>query len=206
MKATSTLRPSASSPRSVEGPSAMMSPLATDVADPHQRTLVDAGVLVRALELHQPVDVDARLGRIESPRSRGSTMRVASTWSTTPVRRAAIAAPEVARHHAFHAGADERRLGPHQRHRLALHVRAHQRAVGVVVLEERDERRGDRDELLRRHVHVVDLVGRDHQDVAGMPADDQVLGEAALGVDRRVGLRDVVAALLHRREIDRPRR
>ena len=41
------------------------------IADLHQRTLVDAGVLVRALELHQPVDVDARLGRIESPRSRG---------------------------------------------------------------------------------------------------------------------------------------
>ena len=65
---------------------------------------------------------------------------------------------EVAGDHAFHAGADERRLGAHQRHRLALHVRAHQRAVGVVVLEERDQRRGDRNQLLRRHVHVVDLV------------------------------------------------
>ena len=40
------------------------------VADLHQRTLVDAGVLVRALELHQPVDVDARLRRDRSPRSR----------------------------------------------------------------------------------------------------------------------------------------
>src|SRR5262249_40225217 len=34
------------------------------IAHLHQRTLVDAGVLVRALELHQPVDVDARLGRV----------------------------------------------------------------------------------------------------------------------------------------------
>ena len=40
------------------------------------------------------------------------------------------------------------------------------------------------------------------QHVAGMAADDQVVGEAALGVDRHVGLRDVVAALFHRREID----
>ena len=65
-------------------------------------------------------------------------MRVASTWSTTPERRAAIATPESRATVAFHAGADERRLGAEQRHRLALHVGAHQRAVGVVVLEERE--------------------------------------------------------------------
>ncbi len=34
------------------------------IADLHQRSLVDAGVLVGTLELHQAVDVDARLGRI----------------------------------------------------------------------------------------------------------------------------------------------
>jgi hypothetical protein len=37
-----------------------------------------------------------------------------------------------------------------QRHRLTLHVRAHQGAVRVVVLEERDQRRRDADDLLRR--------------------------------------------------------
>ena len=96
-----------------------------------------------------------------------------------PVRRAEIEAPEVAGDHAFHAGADERRLGANQRHRLALHVRAHQRAVGVVVLEKRNERRRHRYQLLRRHVHEVDLVARDQMHVAGLPADDQVFGEAA---------------------------
>ncbi len=35
-----------------------------------------------------------------------------------------------------------------------------------------------------------------------MTADDHVFGEAALGIDRRVRLRDRVAGLLHRREID----
>ena len=64
----------------------------------------------------------------------------------------------IARHRLLHAGADQRRLGADQRHRLALHVRAHQRAVGVVVLEERDQRRGDRDELLRRDVDEVDVL------------------------------------------------
>ena len=40
----------------------------------------------------------------------------------------------------FEAGGHERRFGHEQRHGLALHVRAHQRAVGVVVLEERNQR------------------------------------------------------------------
>ena len=56
------------------------------------------------------------------------------------------------------AGADQRRRGAEQRHRLALHVRAHERAVGVVVLEERDERGGHRHQLVRRHVHQVDVL------------------------------------------------
>jgi hypothetical protein len=88
------------------------------------------------------------------------TIRVASTWSTTPPRRAAMAAPESRATTGFHAGADERRFGAHQRHRLTLHVRAHQRAVGVVVFEERDQRRSDRHQLLRRHVHQVDVFAR----------------------------------------------
>ena len=47
---------------------------------------------------------------------------------------------EVAGGLPLHAGADDGRLGHQQRHGLALHVRAHQRAVGVVVLQERDQR------------------------------------------------------------------
>jgi len=37
--------------------------------------------------------------------------------------------------------ADERRLGDEERHGLALHVRTHQRAVRVVVFEERNQTR-----------------------------------------------------------------
>ena len=46
----------------------------------------------------------------------------------------------VARGALLHARADQRRRRLEQRHRLALHVRAHQGAVGVVVLQERDQR------------------------------------------------------------------
>ena len=62
----------------------------------------------------------------------------------------------IARDALLEAGGDERRFGDEQRHGLALHVRTHQRAVGVVVLEERNQARRHRDELLRRNVHVID--------------------------------------------------
>ncbi len=176
--------------------------LLDDVADLHQRTLVDAGRLVGALVLHQPVDIDARLGRIEIF---GGADDDAGRVDLVDHARTACRdrSTRVTRNDALHAGADERRLGANQRHRLALHVRAHQRAVGVVILEERDQRRGNRNELLRRHVHVVDLVRRHRHDVAGAAraTDHQVFGEAALGVDRHVGLSDGIAALLHRREV-----
>ncbi len=55
----------------------------------------------------------------------------------------------------LHTRADERHFGTQGRHRLALHVRAHERAVRVVVLEERDERGRNRHDLLRAHIHVV---------------------------------------------------
>ena len=180
----------------------MMSPLLHLIAHLHQRPLVDAGVLVRALELHQPVDVDARLGRIRLVGRADD-----DTGGVHLVDHAGAAGRDggagIARDHALHAGADERRLGVHERHRLPLHVGAHERAVGVIVLEERNERRGHRNELLRRHVHIVDLIGRQehHVAVAAVAADDQVFGEAALGIDRRVGLGDRVTPLLHRRQI-----
>ena len=67
----------------------------------------------------------------------------------------------IAGNDAFHAGADQRRVVLQQRHGLTLHVRAHQGAVGVVVFKERDQRRGDRNDLLRRNVDEIDFFGGD---------------------------------------------
>ena len=61
------------------------------VANLHQRLLVDAGRLVGALELHQPVDVDRRLGRRRSRRSRES--RYGWRRSDRSCRRAAPRSP-----------------------------------------------------------------------------------------------------------------
>ena len=97
----------------------------------------------------------------------------------------------------LHAGADERRLALDERDRLTLHVGAHERAVGVVVLEERDHGRRGRHHLARRDVHVVDLVTGDELDLSALGAHEHaLLGEVALEVDRRVGLGDDVLVLL----------
>ena len=94
----------------------------------------------------------------------------------------------------FETGGHKRRFGNEQRHGLALHVRTHQRAVRVVVFEERNQRRGHRDQLLRRHVHVIHPRRLDINEVALATAGDAFGGEMALLINRRIGLGDDVIA------------
>ena len=97
----------------------------------------------------------------------------------------------------LHAGADQGRVARDERHGLALHVGAHERTVGVVVLEERDQGGRDRHHLARRHVHVVDLGGQDRVDLAALLADQHaLLGEPVVVVQAGVGLGDDVAVLV----------
>src|SRR3954469_11928184 len=103
---------------------------------------------------------------------------------------------------ALHAGADDRRLGTEERHGLTLHVRTHEGAVRVVVLEERDERGRDRHHLARGDVHVVDALGVDELDLSTLRADqDLVLREGEVGVERGVRLGDEELVLLARGEV-----
>ncbi len=99
------------------------------------------------------------------------------------------------------AGADQRRLGHHQRHRLALHVGAHQRAVGVVVLEERDQRRRHRHDLSRVDVHVVDRGGVHLDGHAVTRAAQHRRHQLAVLVHLGVGLGDRVLLLLQRVQV-----
>ncbi len=102
----------------------------------------------------------------------------------------------------LHAGADERRLAAQQRDRLTLHVRAHEGAVGVVVLEERDHRGRDRHHLARRDVHVVDRRAGHVVDLAALGADEHArVAEGPVVVQQRVRLRDDVEVLLVRGEV-----
>ena len=171
------------------------------VADLHHRPLVDAGVLVRALELAQVVDVDHGIGALglvgDPDHDPGRVDLIDHPAAARHDRRAGIAG-----HHRLHAGADQGRLALDQRHRLALHVGAHQRPVGVVVLEERDQRRRHRDQLLGRDVDELDRLRAREHEVAVLAAADQIQDEAPVLRQLGVGLGDRVAALLHRREVD----
>ena len=95
----------------------------------------------------------------------------------------------------FDAGADERRLGLEKRHALALHVRTHERAIGVVVLKERNHAGGNGDDLLGRNVHEVDLAGG-HLDEVAVLAGGHLADEVALVIDLGVGLGDDLALFL----------
>ena len=74
-------------------------------------------------------------------------------------------AGEVA-HGAFHTRGNARWIDLDQRHCLTLHVRTHERAVCVVVLEERNERRRNADDLLRTDVDVLDLTRGNFRQIA----------------------------------------
>src|ERR1019366_1317122 len=167
------------------------------LATEDQRLLVDRRVLVRAAELVEVVlllaerlavtvgDVLVVLDDDAIPRDELHDAVAFGDQYVTGVERGA----------RLHAGADERRLGHDERHGLLLHVGAHECALGVVVLDERDERGRDRDDLLRRHVHQLDFVGLDEVDLgrrrgrlvrrtdAQTGADGAATHEHALGAD-----------------------
>src|SRR5712691_279946 len=179
-------------------------PLADVLADLHDGLLVDAGVLVRALELRQVVDVGPDLLALVRP-----VLGLHADDDPAAVDRVHDAGP--AAHHrrpgvldrdVLHAGADERRFAAQQGHGLALHVGAHQRAVGVVVLEEGNERGRHRDELLGADVDVVHLRALGEDEVAGLAGRHAVLHDRALVVELDVGLGDRVLVLLPRREVE----
>ena len=134
-------------------------PLQHLLADTDDRALVDAGVLVGPLELDQVVDVGAHLARhlvaIHAHDDALAVDVVDDAGATRERHGARVTGRDV-----LHARAHVRGLGAEQRHRLALHVAAHQRAVRVVVLEERDQRGRHRHELLRRDVDELDVLAR----------------------------------------------
>ena len=196
MNATSRFAPSASSPPSVDEPSAMTSPRFT--LSPR----MTAGFWWMSVPWFERMNfVSGYSSRVPRP---STTMRSASTSTTVP---SFCSEDDVAGVHGspeLEPRADDRRLRDHERHRLLLHVRAHERAVRVVVLEERDERRRDRDDLRRGDVHVLDVLRLDDHGLAlARPAEHLLVQEPSrLRIDRLGGLGDRELALLGRVEVD----
>ena len=97
----------------------------------------------------------------------------------------------VCRNAPFNARSNERSFGFEERHALALHVRAHQRAVGVVVFEERNDACRNRYELLGADVHVVDFRRINFKDFVKFSRSDAADELAVFNFG--IGLRDCKA-------------
>ena len=102
---------------------------------------------------------------------------------------------------ALDAGTDQGFLGAQRRHRLALHVGTHERAVGVIVFQERNQRGRYRHDLRRRHVDVVDLVHGGQGKLVLVAARHQLALQIALVIHFGVGLGDDELALFNSRQI-----
>src|SRR5216684_3685020 len=164
----------------------------------HQRRLIDVGVLVRPRVFHQVVNIDAHVSRdgfgVVDAHHDPARIDVIDHAAAQRLNRRA----RVHRDSALDPRADERFLRPKARHRLALHVRAHQRAVGVVMLEEGDERGRYRNDLRGGHVHVLDAVGGRQREFVLEATGNQAIDELAVLVDLRIRLRNDEVAFLDR--------
>ncbi len=171
----------------------------------HDRLLADAGVLVGPLEFSELIDIGADFARklalvgaaaLHAHDDALGVHRIHDAGAFADDHRAGIA-----RRHVLHAGTDVGSFSAQQRNGLALHVRSHQRAVGVVVFEERNQTGRHRDELLGTDVHVFDFVAMLQDEVAGLTSVHQLVDDVALFVQRDVGLGDDVLVFFPRRQV-----
>ncbi len=122
--------------------------------------MVDAGVLVRTLELGQVMRDDSALAVVDGDRHAIDLGDDSGSIGEDHVCGVPCSA-------ALDSGADVRGLGSDERYCLALHVGAHEGPVRIVVFEERDEGCRHRHDLLRGDVHQLDLLGRNVGDLSG---------------------------------------
>jgi len=108
--------------------------------------------------------------------------------------------PRVHGHRTLDAGTDQRLFRTQTGHRLALHVGAHQGTVGVVMLEEGNQRSSDRNDLARRNVHVLHACRFGKNRFTFLATGHQFVGQHARFAKLGVGLGDDVGALFDRRE------
>ena len=149
------------------------------VANTNQRTLVDTSRLVGTLEFMQTININARLCRIKILRCANNNTRCinlinnASTFGCNCCTR-------VTGNDRFHTGSDKRCFGANQRHSLTLHVGPHQSSVCIVIFKERNKRCCNRNQLLRRNVHEINVFTRSHQHFISMTTNDKFINEFAI--------------------------
>jgi hypothetical protein len=78
-----------------------------------------------------------------------------------------------------------------KRNSLALHVRSHQRTVGIIMLQERNQRSTQTNDLVRRNVHVFHFIFIKDREVTCFTANNLIFSEIAFLVQWRICLGDL---------------
>ena len=164
-------------------------PLGHALAARDYRALVEAGALVRTLEFKQLIIFGLAAVILNSDVGRADVGD--DTVSLGDDDDSGVDGTLV-----LYAGGDYRGLCREQGHGLTLHVGAHERAVRVVVLQERDHGRGYGDHHARGDIHEIDSLAVDLDDLVAVAADDTLVCEAAVLIERLGRLGDDVLVLL----------
>ena len=168
-----------------------------------QRLLVDTSVLVGAGVFGEVVNIYPQTARLHfiiidlDDNTRGINE------INHPATLGAHQYAGIAGNDPFHTGTDQRLVGAQRRHRLTLHVRAHQRTVSVIMLQEWNKRSGDGDDLLRRNVHIINTVSTRQHEFIFVAGRDKIVAESAVFIKRGIRLGDNVFGFLNCRKIFR---
>ncbi len=153
------------------------------IANVHGRTVIEAGKFVRHSERLEAVFVLLPFLVLDD-----DVLRIGCQHGAGVLR--VDEASRVARCHLFDTSRDDRRFRDDAGRRLFLHVRTHQGAVRVVILDERDHGGRDGEHLVRRDVHVFHFLAGDEDGLAVEARLDVVIGELAVSGERDRGMRD----------------
>src|SRR5699024_10129200 len=93
----------------------------------------------------------------------------------------------------LHTGTNIRCFAANQWNSLLLHVRTHQGTVSIVMLQERNHGRTNRNHLTWRHVNVVDAISVGHADIAVLEVKiDTVADDVSDNFMLKLSIQDVV--------------
>ena len=155
---------------------------------------MNVGVLVGTLVLDEVVDVHAdftglRFRIVHADHNTGGIHVVDQTAA-----RGGNHGTRVNRRHPLNASTDKGFFRTQHGHGLTLHVRTHQRAVRIIMLQERHQGGGNGHDLRWRHVHVLNALGTNQNGLAFFAGRHQVTRQLIVFVQCRIGLGNHILA------------
>ena len=148
----------------------------------HNGALIDTGAMVGTQEFNQLIFIDLTVFGSDLNAIRADISDLTGAFGQ--------------HHHArvngsliLHTGGHNRVFGTQQRHRLLLHVRAHEGTVGIVIFKEGNHGRGNRDHHFGRNVHIIGARGLNLLEAVAVAGIDLFMHEIAVFIQRFIGLR-----------------